>query len=284
MSDAVTEPGVYAMDDATYHADPVPDPGSLSSSGARRLLHAPALFHHERTHPRPPTTAFNIGHAAHALVLGYGPELVVIDAPDWRTKDAKQRRDDAYAAGEVPLLPHEHAQVTAMAQALREHQVASALFDPQSGDPERSLFWWDNGVARRCRLDWLPHTVAGRMIVADYKTTVNADPAKFSRTAADFGYHQQHAWNLDGVRALGLHDDPAFVFVLQEKEPPYLVSVVELDTDAVAVGDLLNRRALELFAECCETGVWPGYSDEVEQVGLPGWYLRQHMDALEEAL
>lgn len=284
MSDLITEPGVYVMDDATYHGDPVPDPGSLSSSGARRLLHAPALFDHDRRHPRPPSKAFNLGHAAHALVLGYGPELVVIDAADYRTKDAKQARDDAYAAGEVPLLAHEHAQVTAMAQALREHQVASALFDPDHGDPERSLFWWDNGVARRCRLDWLPHTVAGRMIVADYKTTASADPAKFSRSAADFGYHQQHAWNLDGVRALGLAEDPAFVFVLQEKDPPHLVTVVELDADAVAIGDMLNRRALEVFAECCATDTWPGYSDDVEKVGLPGWYVRQHQEQMEVAL
>lgn len=284
MTDQITEPGVYVMDDATYHGDPVPDPGSLSSSGARRLLHAPALYQHDRKHPRKPSAAFNTGHAAHALVLGYGPELVVIDAPDYRTKDAKQRRDDAWAAGDVPVLEHEYVQVKAMAKALHEHQVASALFDPDHGAPEQSLFWWDEGIARRCRLDWLPRPTAGRMIVADYKTTVSADPAKFSRSAADFGYHQQHAWNLDAVRALGLAEDPAFVFVLQEKDPPYLVSVVELDVEAVRVGDLLNRRALEVFAECTATDTWPGYSMEVEQVQLPGYYMRQFDAALEVAL
>ena len=284
MTDLVTEPGVYEMDDTTYHGDPVAPPGSLSSSGARRLLHAPALFHHDRTHPRPPSKAFNIGHAAHAVVLGFGPEVVVIDARDYHTKAAQQQRDDALAAGEVPVLAHEWAQVNAMAQALREHQVASALFDPDHGAPERSLFWWDNGVARRCRLDWLPEPTAGRLIVADYKTTVSADPSKFSRSAADFGYHQQHAWNLDGIRALGLADDPAFVFVNQEKEPPYLVSVVELDAEAVRVGDLLNRRALEVFAECCATDTWPGYSPDIEPVELPFWYRNQFADELEGAL
>ena len=29
--------------------------------------------------------------------------------------------------------------------------------------------------------------------------------------------------------------------------------------------------ALEVFAECTETGVWPGYSDDIAYLSLPTW-------------
>jgi hypothetical protein len=274
---SITEPGVYQMDDDVYHADPAPT-SSLSSSGARKLLELPARFHWERTHPRPPSKAFSIGHAAHALVLGVGAPIVVVDAADWRTKDAKAKRDDALAAGETPLLASEYAQVVAMADAIHEHPAAALLLDPEHGDPERSLFWVDQqtGVWLRCRLDWMPHASNGRMILVDYKTSVSAERGEFARSAAKYGYHQQAAWYMDGVRHLGLADDVAFVFVVQEKEPPYPVSVVELHPADIEIGAVLNRRAVDLFAECMTSGVWPGYGHGIELVELPYWYRRLH--------
>lgn len=278
MTDQITEPGMYVMDDATYHADPVAHPGSLSSSGARRLLDCPAKFEWLRRHPLPPTQAFSIGHAAHALVLGYGPEIAVVHADDWRTKKAKDQRDEALAAGEVPLLAKDWEMVRRMADALHEHPAAATLLNPEHGDPERSLFWRDveTGVWLRARPDWMPRHTSGRLILTDYKTAVSADPGEFARSAAKFGYAQQHAWYVDGVKALGIADEVAFVFVVQEKEPPFLVSVVELHPADVEIGARLNRRAVELFAECSESGVWPGYPDDVVMRELPAWYRREH--------
>ena len=47
------QPGVYEMDEATYHQDPVPG-GSLSASGAKLLLppSCPALYAWRRDHPK----------------------------------------------------------------------------------------------------------------------------------------------------------------------------------------------------------------------------------------
>src|SRR5690606_6428313 len=86
-----------------------------------------------------------------------------------------------------------------------------------------------------------------------------------------WGYHCQAAWYLDGYRALWEGSDPAMLFVFVEKAAPYLVSVVELDRHALAVGAELNRRALHIYAECRATGVWPGHSPEIELVALPAW-------------
>jgi len=276
----ITEPGVYSIPAAAYHADPVPG-GSLSRSGAQRLLppSCPALFRYEQLHGRKPRRVFEIGHAAHALVLGTGPELVMVDAENWRTKAAQQEAAEARERGAAPLLPDEYAEIHAMAAALREHPIASALFDPDHGQPEQTLAWRDepSGVWRRAMLDWLPDAGGGRLIVPDYKTTTCADPAELSKTAHKYGYHQQHAWYVDGAQALDLGDqDAAFVFVFQEKTAPYLVTVIELDGLALRIGRDLNRRAIDLYAQCSESGVWPGYSDEVESVPLPVWVERAY--------
>jgi hypothetical protein len=252
-----------------YHRHP-----ALSSSGARRLLPpgCPALFRYEQDHPPARRDEFDFGHAAHQRVLGAGPELVLVEAADWRTKAAKEARDAAHAEGKVPLLPEAYQQVHDMAEAIAAHPLAGALFAPGSGEPERSLFWTDrqSGVDRRARLDWQPHATAGRMLVPDYKTSVTVDEDELRRAIHRYGYHQQAAWYLDGIAALGLADEARFLFVFQLKTPPYLVRVVEPDELALRIGRDLNRQAIDLYAECERTGRWPGY-DDVTLISLPGW-------------
>lgn len=279
----VTKPGIYDMPNAAYHADPVVC-GSLSSSGARKLLPpgCPALFRHEREHGRPEKRVFDLGHAAHTLVLGVGPEIVTVDADDWKTKAAREAQAAAYAAGKVPLLTAEREQVDAVAAALRQHTYASALFDPaRGGAAEQSLFWRDSHheVWRRARLDWLPaQQPNGRMILADYKTARSAEPEAFAKSFANYGYHQQAAWYIDAAQALDLATDVAFVFVVQEKTPPYLVTVFEPDQTALRIGRHLNGRALDLFAQCMTSGTWPGYSAEVELLSLPPWVTNKYLE------
>lgn len=273
----VTAPGVYDMPDEIYHGDPVPG-GSLSASGAKLLLDCPAKFQYDRTHPRAEKRTFDIGKAAHKVVLGSGPDLVVVDAPDWRTKAAQEAKRAAYAEGAVPLLPHEHDEITAMAVALAQHPVASALFRPGTGRAEQSLFWRDpvTGVMRRARLDWLPDNLssAGRLVIPDYKTCDRADLDSIQRAIHKYRYYVQAATYIDGAEQL-VAEYAAFVFVFQEKTAPYLVTVVQLDELALRLGRDLNRQALDTYARCVRTGEWPGYASDIETVRLPAWLERQ---------
>jgi hypothetical protein len=279
----ITAPGVYEISNTAYHSDPVPG-GSLSSTGARKLLppSCPALFRWEQDHPRASTKALDTGSVAHDELLGGGPEVVRVEADNWLTKAAKQQRDEARARGAVPVLAGEHDEVKAMVAAVRAHPVAGRLFEPGSGTPEASLFWTDErtGIHRRARLDWLPHRTGRRTIIADLKTTKCAEKDKFARSAMDYGYMQQAPYYLDGVNALDLGDDPKFVFVAIEKQPPYLVNVIELDVVAMRIGAHLNRRAIDVYAGCVATGEWPGYSKDVELASLPAWFERQFEDEL----
>lgn len=276
----ITEPGVYDMTNLAYHAYTE----VLSSTGARKLLppSCPAIFDWERNNPPEPKQVFDLGNAAHDTLLGGGPEIVVIDAPDWRTKRAQDAAKEARARGAVPILPDDRQQIDDMVASVRAHPFAGALFEDGSGTPEASLFWVDErtGIWRRARLDWLSNQTGRRLIVPDLKTCKSAQRDEFAKSAANYGYAQQAAYYLDGVRALELGDDPVFLFVAVEKTPPYLVNVIQLDVNAMRIGASLNRQAIDVFAECTSAGVWPGYSNDVELASLPVWYERAHEEDL----
>lgn len=261
------------LSNADYHADKT----SLSSSGARKLLppSCPAKFRHEQDHPQPAKKTFDIGNAAHKLVLGNGPHLEVVDHDLWNTDAIRAEVAAIRAEGGIPLKQHEMDQVQAMAAAIRQHPTAAALFDPSRGRPEVSAFWLDGptGIRRRARFDWLPYrSGSGRLIVPDYKTTKDASETAFARSVDEYGYHCQADWYITAARAFGLGDqDTQFLFVAQEKEPPYLVNVIGLDFPAMTIAAAKNRHAIETYAECTATGIWRGYGDEPNYLSLPPW-------------
>lgn len=265
------------MPEADYHAHP-----ALSCSGAKLLLSpsTPAHYRWRMDHGEQTTRTFDVGRAAHALALGAGADIVTV--PDeltasngaWSTAAAKAYITEQRDAGRTVLKAADLDTVEGMAAALKADPLTGRLFDHAQGRAEVSVFWTDDefGVERRARFDWLPDDVDGRpLIVQDYKTAETADPVSFGRGAASkYRYFQQHPWYCDAVEAAyGLR--PAFVFVVQEKEPPYLPSVVQLVDDAVDLGRALNRQALEVFRDCTDAGVWPGYSSEVELVDVARW-------------
>lgn len=221
-----------------------------------------------------------LGTAAHKLVLGVGAELVAVDAPNWTTRAAKEQRDAIRGTGAVPLLRHEHTQVQDMAGAVRAHPIAGKLISPERGQPEQSIFWKDPefGVWRRCRLDHMPNPGSGRMIITDYKTAASASPDDIPRTVANFHYHMQDAWYREAVENMFPGEDVAFVFVFQEKTPPYLITCVQLEAEEGLAGARLNRAAIERYRDCAASGIWPGYADDIIPVSLPPWARRHYLE------
>ncbi len=279
----ITEPGVYDIPEDVYHADPVKG-GSLSYSGAKKLLAegGPELYAYEREHPAAPSKEMELGTAAHREVLGRGPELVEIEADNWRKDATKEAADEARKAGKLPLLTKEMATVRAMAARLREHERASQLL-AQPGRPEMSAFWTDPeyGTWWRCRFDQMPEPDPRyRPVISDYKTTDKggAAPARFPKAVADFRYHlQAHVYSA-GYTAMfagRIPAPPGYALIAQERTAPYRVAVYELAPAALRKGREDAERAMEIYRACTESGTWPGYSPEIELLELPYWAYRE---------
>ncbi|WP_280393396.1 PD-(D/E)XK nuclease-like domain-containing protein [Nocardia wallacei] len=262
------EPGWYDdLPDAEYHADTT----SLSASGAKLLAtRTPFEFRWAQTHPVR-KTEFDLGHAAHKLILGEGAEFEIIDYPNYNTKASKEARDKAYQAGLVPLLAAQHEQAQAMAARVLAHPLGAALF--AEGVAERSGWWADEATGIRCRVrpDWMTW-IDDVLYVVDVKTTTDPDPDAFARSAIGFGYHIQQAWYLEAVRILTGAERISFLLLAVGTKPPHLITSHFCDDEALAEGERAIQRARRIFARCMESGHWPEYSIEPHPIPLPRWH------------
>lgn len=262
------KPGIYpGVTNADYHADDALGSTSLKTLATR----TPAHYQHEKLHPKS-SAAFDLGTAAHSLILEQDESgVVVIDADAKRGKVWTDPASAAEAEGKIALTSKEWAQVVAMRDTVMAHSFARGLFTGHRA--EESVFWEEDGLMLKCRPDaWQP----GALI--DLKTARSASPNEFGKTAHEYGYHQSAAHYIDGVKAATGEDLP-FHFVLVEKTEPYLVSVVELDVEAINIGRALNDRAKRIYRECIESNTWPGYPS-AELISLPMWAIYKSEELL----
>lgn len=268
---AEVQPGLYDIDAELYHSDPIPG-GSLSSTGARRLADCPARFKYFLDNPEPYKPEFEFGTAAHTVILGNGPELVVVDEKRWDTNETKARLTKIRAAGNVPLKAEARQRIDDMAEVLSQHPEASDLLIPGSGLAEQSIFWEEQGIWRRSRIDWLRPDE-----IVDYKSARSVHPDYLQKAVSEYGYHQQDDFYRRGAVHLGLIPaSGSFKFIFQEKKPPYLVTVAELDFPARVIGGELNDRAIYAYAMGRATGHWPAYSEGITYISLPKWVERKY--------
>jgi len=257
----------HGMPDADYRAAP-----GLSQSALKTILDCPARYLWELENPRV-KDAYDFGHAVHAMVLGVGPQVERLDFPGRRTNDYKTAEREARATGAVPLLASKYDEARACADAIAQHPLAGPIF-AAPGESEVAMFWTDPARGVECKglADRVVQTGDGAHWIVDLKTTArSAAPGSFARDVAQFGYHVQAAFYSDGYEQItGVR--PWFLNVVVESAAPYLVSVVQLDQEALDAGRVKYGDALDLHAACVASGDWPGYTEiTAATLSLPKW-------------
>lgn len=278
----IDEAGVYSIPMADYLADPCPEP-SLSAGCCVDLLRSPwhAFNKHPRLAPggRPDddSEVSDVGTVAHDMLLGGEKKICVIEANDWRTKAAKEDREEARSNGLTPILVGKMAQVRAMVGAAKAFIAESAIpsvFD--HGHPEQTLIAQDgDGTWYRCRPDWL--NMEAPNVVLHYKTTkATAEPAAFARSIVpSMGYDVTMAFYRRVYRFLFGDRGELHLIFAQEQRPPYACSFVSLSAAAWAVADAKVDTAIKKWKRCVHLGVWPAYDHDVYYADPTPWALAQ---------
>lgn len=281
-------PGIHLnIPSAEYFADPCQQPSLTQSIASVLLDRSPrhAALRHPRLNPawKPhEDTKFNIGNAAHKLLIGRGKELVVVEADDWRTKAAKEARDEAHAAGKVALLAHQHDTAEDMSLAFREQIAAipecAGAFNEGIGGEVVIIAEYE-GVYLRSMVDWMLDTTR----LSDLKTTgMSASPDRLPYAMADGGWDLQAAMQerildvLDPQNAGRRHH----YFYLQENDDPYEVTVAELPESVMTIGRAKLDRAIQIWKRCIAANNFPGYARVVHQPAYPAYLEAREIEKL----
>jgi hypothetical protein len=262
------------MQNADYHRHL-----AVSKSGLDQIAKSPLHYWARYLDPNrvwpEPTPAMRLGTAfhTHVLELDQWDKQIAIAPGDInrRTKEGREQwaAFEADAKRKTVITADDAEVVMAMGRSVWRHPAAAMLLHWQ-GKAETTHMWTDptTGAECKCRPDWL--TNDGNLII-DLKTTEDASPSGFQRSVANYRYHVQASWYLDGVEAATGHRPDQFIFICVEKKPPYCCAVYAADAEMIQIGAETAARDLARLVECKASNTWPGYSDQIEPLSLPAW-------------
>jgi hypothetical protein len=281
----ITKPGIYrGVTEADYRADPTPTP-SLTQSAVKILLERSpkhAWTGNQRLNPQfepDDDPKFDVGNAAHRLVLGRGKDFEIVQASDWRSKAAKDAREAAAEQGKIGILQDQFEQACqmnlALTQQLAKHEDSDAFTD---GDAEVMIAWEENGVWFRALIDWL-HT--DLCTVDDYKSSgMSMASHVLGMRAEAAGWHIQAAFIERGLDIL----DPRnagrrlFRFVGQETAKPHAINVMHMNEYWLTMGRKKVETGAAIWRACIASNNWPAYPRYPVTPEFPGFKEKQWLD------
>ncbi len=252
----------------------------ISRTELWRLRESPEKFKWYQEHPEPATPALIFGAAVHKLLLEpdtFYNEFAVAPEVYRRTKDGRE----AYNAflsdsdGKSVITFADYEKAVEMANKALDAPFVKKLLD---GEHEKPFYWVDDLTGEPCkiRVDCIT-TIGGKPVIVDYKTTADASTDGFMRHALNWGYDFQAGMYCEGVEKV-TGQKPLFVFIAQEKTPPYAVNILQADDLMVKRGYDVFRELLGIYHECRVTDNWWGFLgpyNVINNLSLPAWLAKE---------
>jgi hypothetical protein len=233
---------------------------------------------------KPPSTdAQTEGRLWHAAITGDMGDVVLVEADSFRTKEAREFRDQAIADGKTPMIAAKWQRFRKGAERIREEMGnVGVVLD---GNVEERFEWSErasDGTEVLCS-GVVDHR--SELYVDDLKTSAQAyTPDRAAREIAN-----SHALLQDAAyrHAVAQHENAdiercsmRFVFV-QTVEPHVVVPVV-LDGEFRQLSELRWQRSIDIWARCLKQGTerdfWPGPVSGTVDVHAPGWMMAQELE------
>lgn len=250
-----------------------------------RMEDSPEKFRYFLEHPAEQTPALIFGSACHKYVLendDFGSEYVTAPNINRRTNAGKEEweRFCAENAGKTVISPDDMQVMAEMREALMRCPLAKKLLFGK-GETEQAFFWTDMETGEKCKIktDRLVK-YNRRWYVVDYKTCQSAETMRFNSEIWRLGYFFQAGMYTEGVmHGKKLKKRPGFLFVAQEKKPPYSVNVIEVSEEVMNAGVAKFHELLGKYHDCKALDLWPGYmtGDVPNDCFVPTW-MQQEME------
>ena len=267
------KPGIYYdMDRSDYEKI-----DAVNYSTLKHFNKSPAHVKEEMMHPKEPTRAMEIGNAIHLSILEpdrFKKEYIVTPNFDRRTKEGKEKwiKFEAENFGKVYLTRDEFDKCKKITESIKSKETIFKMLY-ETGKNETTCVWKDKETGLLCkgRQDRITKFM-GWTIVVDIKTTISAQINLFASQTARFNYHLQAAFYLDGLDAIyPIEQRRRYIVLAIEKDSPYEMRLFEFDDEALHEGRQKYKSYLRQYKKCVDSGIWKGYSDNIEPLNLPVW-------------
>tara|TARA_R100000005_G_C4971085_1_gene184056 strand:+ start:349 stop:1116 length:768 start_codon:yes stop_codon:yes gene_type:complete len=186
-----------------------------------------------------------------ALIFGSAFHTYVLEPEKWKQDvaiyDGKTRRGKAWEefqeqhASKTIINKSEYQKIVAMRRALCTPEDNYEFIENSLHEVVR--VWEMQGVKCKGKADCVYETKDGKKIIIDVKTTQDASPDGFRRSAYKYGYHRQASFYVDGFGA------DEFWFAVVEKDSPYRVGLYQASEDFINNGRDEVSILLETYKE-----------------------------------
>lgn len=282
--------GLVEMTNEEYHAAPGVSKSHLDVINGKSLMHYWHKYLNPEREAEKTTPAKMLGTAIHSVVLE--PDLFT---SGYVPNPGIERRSNAgkaeYAAfvkeneGKLILEDEDYQRCLQIRDAVHRHPVARGLLS--GGKAEQTFFALDpdTGELVKCRYDYL---LDGGSMAVDVKSTEDASPIGFGKSAANYRYDLQPPWYFDILDILYGEVPKAWAFLAFEKDPPYAIGIYYARQEQMIVARDTARRdfmrivtAKRMWAEAQKADpaallndFWPDYGAEILPLQLPSWTKR----------
>lgn len=208
----------------------------------------------------------------------------------FKDEDGKWQAEETEKS-KIVLTPAEFEQVEQMAAALNKNAYAVSLLSG-AGYVEASIFWEqevedpETGEIVKVKLRCRPDKMCNSGLIVDLKTARSVKPALFNHDAYNYNYHLSVALTFMGYEALYGKPPEEYAFIGIEGSEPYIVecfgSTKPMDEltglSYLDFGRMHLNKLLQQYVVCKRTGIWPGYQEEIGDMAVPKWALREFIE------
>lgn len=234
----------------------------LSVSALKAFAKSPNHYIQYVTQKRQQSKAMSFGSAVHCAILEpeeWDKRYAVAPKVDRRTKAGKEawaNFEQLNSEKEVITI-EDYERIICIRDSVSRHGLSAQLLRQAKQVEHRgeamAFGYKFVGIA----------DILGANYIADLKTTQDASPDQFGRSAVNFGYHLQASLYKE---LFGLDN---FYWIAVETQAPWNVAVYEQSEEAHEISTEKLQRLVSSFQ------IWDGkpqgYSEECMQLDLPRW-------------
>lgn len=226
----------------------------LSFSSLKAFERSPLHYMQYVKERRKETPAMALGSLIDCLLLTpdeFSNRFVI--KPDFSVGEgirAKKKIWEEENQGKSWITQEQFDEATNIVYAVTQNPVAKEMIGKVT-ETQKKLTWTDKetGLPMISYLD-----MKGEKFIVDLKSTTDAHPDEFTRSAAIYEYYLQAAIYLEGMKYKG--EFPDFYFIVVESKAPYGVAVYKANKEFLELGKQQYHKLLQEFKFCMEEGMF----------------------------